>query len=128
MGRSRCESPSPTVVGPDSVHRPSDLSATVRLEVYAYFELHPALGVGEQLRELTVTVEQLLDYGEEHVRECGQVLHKGRYLTMVVFTFLPKDGEVVSPRPSILVTVKRQKRKNYDSSTPMVFDPHCVSG
>ena len=61
--------PSSTGVSPDSVRRPSDLSVTVYLEVYASFELQPMLGAGEQLRKLTVTVEQLLDRSTKDVCE-----------------------------------------------------------
>ena len=60
---------SPTGVSPDSVRRPSDLSVTVYLEVYASFELQPMLGAGEQLRKLSVTVEQLLDRSAKDVCE-----------------------------------------------------------
>jgi len=62
-------SPSPTEVSPDRVRRPSDLEAIVCLEVYASLELQPTLGAGEQLRELTMTMEQLLDYSAKDARE-----------------------------------------------------------
>ena len=45
---------------PDRVLKPSDLSAIVCLAVYASFEFQPMLGDGEQLRKLTITVEQLV--------------------------------------------------------------------
>ncbi|KAF8129578.1 hypothetical protein EV363DRAFT_291323 [Boletus edulis] len=48
---------------------PSDLTATVSLEVYATFEFQPVLGDGEQLRKLTITVEQLLDHSVNYIRE-----------------------------------------------------------
>jgi len=35
------------------------------------------LGAGEQLRELTITVEQLLDHGAKDVCEWDVLLHKG---------------------------------------------------
>jgi hypothetical protein len=35
------------------------------------------LGAGEQLRKLTITVEQLLDRSAKGVREWDEVLHKG---------------------------------------------------
>ncbi|KAH0828803.1 hypothetical protein J3R83DRAFT_3251 [Lanmaoa asiatica] len=38
---------------------PPNLSATVSLEIYASFEFRPMLGNGEQLRKLSITVEQL---------------------------------------------------------------------
>lgn len=56
---------------------PSALSATVRLEVYASFEFQPMLGTEEQLRELTVTVTQLLDYSAAGTREWNQLLRQG---------------------------------------------------
>lgn len=54
---------------PDSVCSPPALSATVRLEVYASFELQPTLGAGEPLRKLVITVEELLDRSEKDVRK-----------------------------------------------------------
>jgi len=62
-------SPSPTGVSAYRVRRPSGLSAIVCLEIYASFELQPVLGAGEQLRELTITVQQLLDFSAKDVRE-----------------------------------------------------------
>ena len=59
---------------PDPLRSPSVLSAAVRLEVYASFELQPMLGSGEQLRKITITVGQLLDRSATGVRECQQVL------------------------------------------------------
>ncbi|KAF8422367.1 hypothetical protein L210DRAFT_952099 [Boletus edulis BED1] len=44
-----------------SIPIPPDLSTRVCLEVYASFEFRPTLGTGEQLRNLTVTAEQLFD-------------------------------------------------------------------
>jgi hypothetical protein len=68
---SNVRSPSPTGVSPDRVPRPSDLSATVCLEVYASFEFQPMSGAasGELLRKLTITLEQLLDRSAKDVRE-----------------------------------------------------------
>ncbi|KAF8436638.1 CHAT domain-containing protein [Boletus edulis BED1] len=86
---------------------PSDLSATVRLEVYASFEFQPMLGTGEHLRKLTITVDQLLDRSAEHVP----------------FTFFPKNGDIVSSCSSILVTVKRRKGESSDSSPSTVLGP-----
>jgi len=68
-GRSQCEIHLLQLLLPDRVRRPSDSSATVCLEVYASFELQPMLGAGEQLRELTITVEELLDRSAKDVRE-----------------------------------------------------------
>lgn len=48
-------------VSPNRNHRPADSSATIHLGIYASFEFQPTLGQGETLRELTVTVQQLLD-------------------------------------------------------------------
>ncbi|KAI9566383.1 hypothetical protein HD554DRAFT_1189325 [Boletus coccyginus] len=87
---------------------PSDPLAAVYLEVYASFELQPTLGAGEQLREMTITVEQLLDHSVKDIP----------------FT-LPKDGDVVSPCSSILVTVKQQESESSDSSASKVLGPHC---
>ena len=67
--RFQCKCLSPTRVSPNRNYRPSDLSATVRLEIYASFEFQPMLGQGEALRELTVTVQQLLDRNERGLRE-----------------------------------------------------------
>ena len=47
----------------------SDMSATIRLEVYASFEFQPMLGSGEQLRRLTTTVWQLLDRSAKDLRK-----------------------------------------------------------
>ncbi|KAF8436583.1 CHAT domain-containing protein [Boletus edulis BED1] len=91
------------------VPRPSDPSATVCLEVYASFECQPMLGTGEQLRKLTTTVKQLLDSSENHIP----------------FTFFPKDGEIVSPCSSIVVTVERRDGENSDSLASWVLDPFC---
>ena len=113
---------------PDRVRRPSDLSATVFLEIYATFEVQPILSAGMQIRRLAVTVEQLLDRSAKVVCELGEVLHEGLGThTMVAFTLFPEDGEVGSPCSSILVTVKRQKWENSDSLTSKVLGPHCVS-
>ncbi|KAF8125430.1 CHAT domain-containing protein [Boletus edulis] len=87
---------------------PSDLSATVCLEVYASFELDPMLGTGEHLRKLTITAEQLLD----------------RSARDIPFTFFPKSGDIVSPCSSIFVTLQRRKYEGIDSSTSMVLGPH----
>ncbi|KAF8138812.1 TPR-like protein [Boletus edulis] len=73
---------------------PSDLSATIYLEVYASFEFQPMLGAGEQLRELAITVVQLLDCSAKDIP----------------FTLFPKDGDIVSPCSSILVTVRRGRK------------------
>ncbi|KAI9574287.1 TPR-like protein [Boletus coccyginus] len=91
-----------------NVRQPSDPTVTVCLEVYASFELHPMLGAGEQLRELTITVEELLDCSAKDVP----------------FTFLPMDGDVVSPCSSILVTAKYWRSESQDSSASKVFAPH----
>jgi len=117
----------PTGVSPDRVCRPSDPSATVCLEVYASFELQPTLGAGEQLRELTFTVEELLDFSARNVREWDGVSCKGLDThAMVAFTLLPMDGDVVSPCSSILVSVEHRKSESQDSSATVLV-PHCVS-
>ncbi|KAF8436587.1 CHAT domain-containing protein [Boletus edulis BED1] len=85
---------------------PSDQSATVCLEVYASFEFQPMLGAGEQLRKLTITVEQLSDCGEKHIP----------------FTLFPKDGKIVSPCSSIVVTIERRSDESSDS---LVSGPLC---
>ncbi|KAI9566935.1 TPR-like protein [Boletus coccyginus] len=90
---------------------PSDPSATVCLEIYASFELQPTLGAGEQLRELTITVEELLDCSAKDVP----------------FTLLPMDGDVVSPCSSILVTAKHRSGGSRDSPASKVLAPHCSS-
>ena len=67
---SNVRSHSPTMVNFIlRVHRPSGLSATVCLEIYASFEFQAILGAGEQLGKLTSTVKQLLDYSTKRVRE-----------------------------------------------------------
>ncbi|KAF8125437.1 TPR-like protein [Boletus edulis] len=83
--------------GPISI--PSDPSAPVCLEVYASFEFQPMLGAGEQLRKLTITVKQLLDRSEKHIP----------------FIFFPKDGNIVSPCSSIVVTVEQCNDESSDS-------------
>ncbi|KAG6369820.1 hypothetical protein JVT61DRAFT_13534 [Boletus reticuloceps] len=88
---------------------PSDLSATVCLEVYASFEFQPTLGTGEQLRKLTITVEQLLD----------------RSVNIIPFKLFTKDGDVVSPCSSIFVTVKRSKRERSDPLAHSLPGPRC---
>ena len=88
------------------------------------------LGTGEQLRELTITVEQLLDHSARDLREWDGILHKGRGThTMAAFTFfrVPQDGDVVSACSSILVTIKRRECGNSDSSASRDLGPDCVS-
>ena len=125
---SNVRSLSPTGVSFDRVRRPSDLSATVCLEVYASFEFQPMLGAGEQLRKLTITVEQLLDASSKDVREWDGILRKalGTH-TITAFTLFPEDGDVVSPCSSILVAVKRRNCESSDPSASRVLGPHCVS-
>jgi len=117
----------PTRVSPDRVRRPSDPSATVCLEVYASFELQPTLGAGEQLRELTITVEELLDRSAKDVREWDGVSCKGLDTHAIVAFTLPNDGDVVTPCSSILVTAKHWRSESQDSSASKVLAPHCVS-
>ncbi|KAG6376610.1 hypothetical protein JVT61DRAFT_1593 [Boletus reticuloceps] len=92
---------------------PSDRSATVTLEVYASFEFQPMLGTGEHLRKLTITVDQLLDRSAKHVP----------------FTLFTKNGDIVSPCSSILVTVEQRNGESSDSSADSsassVLDPLC---
>ncbi|KAF8142107.1 TPR-like protein [Boletus edulis] len=88
---------------------PSDRSATVALEVYASFEFQPMLGTGEHLRKLTITMDQLLDRSTKHVP----------------FTLFPKNGDIVSPCSSILVTVKQRNGESSDSSASRVLGPIC---
>ncbi|KAG6376833.1 hypothetical protein JVT61DRAFT_1859 [Boletus reticuloceps] len=88
---------------------PSDRSATIRLEVYASFEFQPMLGTGEHLRTLTTTVDQLLDCSAKHIP----------------FTLLPKNGDIVSPCSSILVTVEQRNGESSDSSASRVIGPLC---
>ncbi|KAF8132284.1 CHAT domain-containing protein [Boletus edulis] len=88
---------------------PSDRSATVALEVYASFEFQPMLGTGEHLQKLTITVDQLLDRSTRHIP----------------FTLFPKNGDIVSPCSSILVTVEQRNGKSSDSSASMVLGPLC---
>ncbi|KAI9569442.1 CHAT domain-containing protein [Boletus coccyginus] len=97
--------PAQTGVRPNRVRRPSDLSAT------------PTLGDGEQLREITVTVEQLLGHNAKDVLS--------GYSHVTVFTLFPKDGDVVSPCSSILVTINGQNFQGSDPSTSKVLGPHC---
>ncbi|KAF8436628.1 CHAT domain-containing protein [Boletus edulis BED1] len=88
---------------------PSDPSATVCLEVYASFEFQPMLGAGKQLRKLTITVKQLLDRSEKHIP----------------FIFFPKDGGIVFPCSSIVVTVERRNDESSDSLASRVLGPFC---
>ncbi|KAF8433240.1 CHAT domain-containing protein [Boletus edulis BED1] len=88
---------------------PSDRSATVALEVYASFEFQPMLGTGEHLRKLTITMDQLLDRSTKHVP----------------FTLFPKNGDIVSPCSSILVTVKQRNGESSDLSASRVLGPIC---
>ncbi|KAG6371098.1 hypothetical protein JVT61DRAFT_10639 [Boletus reticuloceps] len=67
------------------------------------------LGTGEQLRKLTVTVKQLLDHSKEHIP----------------FIFFPKDGDIVSPCSSIIVTVEQRDGESSDSLASRVLDPLC---
>ena len=85
------------------------------------------LGDGEELRKLIITVEQLLDRSAKDIGERDGNLRKGLSDTLAVFTFLPKDGDVVSPCSSISVTVKRRKCESSDSLTSSVMGHHCVS-
>jgi hypothetical protein len=86
------------------------------------------LGDGELLRKLTITVEQLLDRSAKDVCGWDGVFHEGLGThIMTAFALFPKDGDIVSPCSSILVTVKWRKGENSDPSTLRVLDPHCVS-
>ena len=128
LGRFQCKFPLLQLVFALRVGRPSDMSAIICIEVYASFEFEPMLGVGEQLRELTATVGQLLERNEKDIRELGEVLYMGLGTdTITAFSLSPKDGDVVSSCSSILVTTKRQKCGNGDSSMSRVVDPQCVS-
>ena len=96
--------------------------------MYASFEFQPVLGAGEQLRRLATTVEQLLDRSTKGFREWDDALHKDLGIhTIAEFTFFPKNGDVVSPCSSILVTVKRRKCESSDSPASGVLGPHYVS-
>ncbi|KAF8133237.1 TPR-like protein [Boletus edulis] len=90
---------------------PLDLSAIIRLEVYASFEFQPMLGTGEHLRELTMTVDQLLDCSGKHVP----------------FSLFPKNGDIVSPCSSILVMVNQRNGASSDSSASRILGPLCVT-
>ncbi|KAF8431415.1 CHAT domain-containing protein [Boletus edulis BED1] len=90
---------------------PLDLSAIIRLEVYASFEFQPMLGTGEHLRELTMTVDQLLDCSAKHVP----------------FSLFPKNGDIVSPCSSILVMVNQRNGASSDSSASRILGPLCVT-
>ncbi|KAI9567762.1 CHAT domain-containing protein [Boletus coccyginus] len=108
------------------VRRPSDLSATVCLQVYASFELQPMLGTGERLRELIITVEELLDCSAKDIREWDGFLRKGLSPhAIAAFTLLPMDGNVVSSCSSIRITAKYCRSDSNDSSGSMVLAPHC---
>ena len=86
------------------------------------------LGAGEQLRKLATTVEQLLDRSAKDFREWDDALHNDLGIhTMAAFTFFPKNGDVVSPCSSILVTVEQQKCDSSDSLGSRVLGPHSVS-
>ena len=86
------------------------------------------LGAGEQLRTLTITVQQLLECSAKDVREWDGVLHKGLGThTIAALALFPKDGDVVCPCSSIVVTVRRRKCGNSDSSSSRVLGPLCVS-
>ncbi|KAG6376711.1 hypothetical protein JVT61DRAFT_1728 [Boletus reticuloceps] len=107
---NKCSSTSDDVVewrGP--IPLPSDRSATIGLEVYASFEFQPMLGTGEHLRKLTITVDQLLDRSAKHIS----------------FSLFPKNGDIVSPCSSILVTVKQRNGDSSDSSASRVVGPVC---
>ncbi|KAF8443876.1 CHAT domain-containing protein [Boletus edulis BED1] len=67
------------------------------------------LGTGEHLRKLTITVDQLLDRSTRHVP----------------FTLFPKNGDIVSPCSSILVTVEQRDGESSDSSASRVLGPVC---
>jgi hypothetical protein len=86
------------------------------------------LGDGELLRKLTITVEQLLDRSAKDVCERDGGFHMGLGThTMAAFTLFPKDGDIVSPCSSILVTVKWAKGENTDSPASSALGLHCVS-
>ena len=65
----------------DRVGRPSDPSAALCIEVYAAFKVQPALGAGEQLRNLMLTVEQLLDRSEKGIHEWDRICTRAWVLT-----------------------------------------------
>ena len=110
------------------MHRQSDLSATVCLEAYASFELQPTLGAGEQLRELTITVDEPLDRSAKDICEWDGVLRKGLGPhAIAAFTLFPMGGDVLSRCSPILVTAKCWRSESNDLSASMVLAPHCVS-
>ena len=125
----RCEIfvPAATVC-PNRVYSPSTLSATISLEIYASFEFQPMLGDGEQLRQLTITMEQLLDRDARDVREWVRIRSPDlRTDTMIAFALFPKDGDVVSPCSSIQMTIEGRKCKSGNLSISTDLGPHCVS-
>ncbi|KAG1726151.1 CHAT domain-containing protein [Suillus lakei] len=71
---------------------PCEPSSKVRVSVYASFELGPMLCHGEVLRTLEISVGELLDRSEKS--------HP--------IAFQPKQGEVVSPCTSMLMTVEQR--------------------
>ena len=86
------------------------------------------LGAGEQLRELTITVKELLDYNVNDVREWVGFLRKGvGPHAIAAFTLLPMDGDVVSPCSSIRVTAKHWRNLSNGASGSVVLAPHRVS-
>lgn len=64
---------------PNRGHSPSDFSATVCLRIYASFEFQPMLGNGEQLRELSTTVGQLLDHNASDLREWESFVYESEH-------------------------------------------------
>lgn len=111
-------------MGSDRVRRPSDLSATLCIDVYASFEVQPALSTGEQLRELTTIVEELLDCSAKCVREWDRILCDGLGThTMSALILSPKDWDVVSSCSSASVIVKRK----CNSSTSLTLRVVCCS-
>ena len=107
-----------------ALHRPSELLATVYLDVYASFEFQPMLGDGEQLQKLTVTMEQLLEQKAKYACKWVGGLHQGQVThTITVFTLFPENGDIVSLCSSILVTIKWQEYENSGPSASRVLDP-----
>ncbi|KAF8554005.1 hypothetical protein OG21DRAFT_1142435 [Imleria badia] len=74
----------------DRIILPLARPANVHFRIGASFEFAPVLGNGTSLRELHVSVGELLDHGE----------------AALLFTFSPEEGELVSSCSSLLVTVE----------------------
>ena len=115
------------------------MTAVYGRQIRVYMVNHrPLYGYGSQLTDhrpvrygtrMTVPYIRVVRYTvDSPMRECGRFCNKilSTHI-LTAFTLSPRDGDLVSPCLSILVTVERQKGKGSNSSALRALGPHSVS-